>query len=49
MIYTVMFGYPTSDDTKFDNETACQIYLHTQYGDEVVQFQADVFAQVVLD
>ena len=32
MIYTVLFGYPTNDDTKFDNETACQIYLHTQYG-----------------
>jgi len=54
MIYTVMFGHPTNDDTKFDNETQrnCRSNLLAypvwetipSMGDAVVQFQADVFA-----
>jgi len=32
VIYTMMFGYPisTNDTNEFDNQTACQIYLHTR-------------------
>jgi hypothetical protein len=26
---------PTDDSAQFDNQTACQIYLHTQYSDAV--------------
>jgi hypothetical protein len=38
VIYTMMFGYPipTDDSPQFDNQTACQIYLHTRYSDAVV-------------
>jgi hypothetical protein len=39
MIHTVMFGYPTSDDTKFDNETVCQIYLHTRVETRLYSFK----------
>ena len=49
MIYTVLFGYPTNDDTKFDNKTqrhCLSNLLAYSMGDAVVQFQADVFAQV---
>ena len=32
VIYAMMFGYPisTNDTNEFDNQTACQIYLHTR-------------------
>jgi hypothetical protein len=37
MVYTMMFGFglPTHDDTTFTNESACQIYLHMQYPEQV--------------
>jgi hypothetical protein len=36
MIYMMLFGgMPTKDEARFTNESACQIYLHTRYGDEL--------------
>ena len=37
VIYTLMFGYgmPTHDTVQFTNESACQIYLHMHYGEDV--------------
>ena len=39
VIYTLMFGYgvPTLDKAHFDNESGCELYLHTQYTDPVIE------------
>jgi hypothetical protein len=38
MVYTLLFGYalPTHDEYKFDTKSACQLYLHVNYTQSVV-------------